>query len=146
MDGFVGTTVQELESALNQMEDSLDYGEKAKLQIVSIEPPTKQELEEAYENLILAGFHISHPVVKVENGIPLTEIVLRKGSPVWALLIPLIPTIMVGGLIAFGIVKIEAITKAIMPILLIGGGLLIGALALLTRPSVTRVAEKYVSR
>jgi hypothetical protein len=143
---FTGMNVDELGMALNQMEDSISRGEKAALQIVSQEAPTIQELNEAYNNLIASGFHITRPVTCIMDGLPVTEMVLTKGSPQWALLIPLIPTVMIVGLIAFGIIKIETITNALVPILLIGGGVAIAIMAMVTRPAPMRVAEKAVER
>ena len=143
---ITGATVTELATALDQMENSLEEGGRAKLQLIDQVLPTQQELNETYNSLIAAGFHVTMPTASMQDGWAVTEMILTKGSPFWSLLIPLIPTIMITGLVAFGITQIETITSALMPLLLIGGGLVIGALALLTRPGVTKVAEKYVSR
>lgn len=145
-DEMSGTSITELTDALVQMENSLSYGEKAKLQIISDELPNAQELDEFYRDLISAGFHTSKPTARIANGFPLTEITLTKGSPVWAALIPLVPAVLIMGLIAFGIVKIEEISKALVPLLLISGGIAIGLVALVTRPSVMRAAEKGFER
>lgn len=138
-----GTTTAELANALNQMESSLNYGEKAKLSITSFELPNVQELNQFYYDLVSAGFHVSKPTVRIIQDLSMTEITLTKGSPIWPLLISMIPTIMIGSLVAFGIVKIEAITKALVPLLLIAGGVIIATIAAISAsPRAAGVAER----
>jgi len=144
---IVGYSLDDMAVALNAMEASLNTGEKARVRICSEQLPSEADLAEMYVNATMTGFHISFPEASVSDGIPTTEFVLTKGSPQWQLLIPLIPTILTVGLITFGIVKIEEISKAIMPILLvvIGGAIVI--VGLMRRPAervIERAAERYL--
>jgi SNF family Na+-dependent transporter len=143
---MVGHNTSQLAEALTRMEDSIDYGRKAKLQLITSQMPTKADLSSFYTNLAAIGFHTSMPVAKVVDGIPCTELVIRKGSPAWAMLIPLIPTVIIGGLVAFGLVKIESITKAIMPLVLVTLGGLIILAGVVTRPSVVRAVGETAGR
>ena len=147
MNELVGTSESELASALNLMESNLSVGEKARLQIASYNLPDRQALSQFHQDMVSAGFHTSKPVARVVDGFSLTELVIAKGSPVWALLIPLIPTVMIVGLITFGIVKIEAITKALIPLLLVGGGVIVAIIAAIgVSPGAAAVAERAVRR
>lgn len=145
---MVGHTPTQMTEALVRMENSIDYGRKAKLQLVTSQMPTRADLDDFYANLVMSGFHTSKPVARRIQGLPCTEIVIRKGSPSWAMLIPLIPTIIIGGLVAFGLVRLDTITKAIMPILLVTIGGVIILAGVLTRPSaapaVGAIGRKYL--
>lgn len=143
-----GTTVTELTDALRVMEDSLNDGGRARLQIASYDLPDSQTIDQFYYDLISAGFHTSKPKTKVIDGIPVTELVLIKGSPAWwALLIPIIPAIMIVGLVAFGITRIEVITKALMPLLLVAGGVAVAVVAVvIASPKAAAVAEKAITK
>jgi len=143
---MVGHNTSQLAEALTRMEDSIDYGRKAKLQLITSQMPTREDLDSFYTNLAAIGFHTSKPMAKMVDGIPCTELVIRKGSPAWAMLIPLIPTVIIGGLVAFGLVKIESITKAIMPLVLVTLGGLIILAGVVTRPSVVRAVGETASR
>lgn len=144
---LTGTSMQELGTALNVMEDSLNSGEKARLQLATYELPPQEDLDVIWAEMIGAGFHVSKPTVRVVDGIPVTSMVLTKGSPVWAALIPLIVPIGIMGLVAFGLVKIETITKALFPIILATGGLVVLALGIMRKPAETAAeaaARKYL--
>ena len=134
-----GVDIDTLALCLNAMEDSLAVGQKASLTIYSDLPPTAEELASLYLTALDVGFHLSMPRAVVGTGISSTTIVLRKGSPQWQMLLALLPTVLTVGLVAFSITRIQSISRALIPIFLIGGGIVIAALALARRP-----AEKYI--
>lgn len=138
---MVGHTPTQLTEALVRMENSINYGRKAKLQLITDQMPTEADLDNFHAGLVRSGFHTSRPVARKVQGLPCTEIVIEKGSPTWAALIPLIPTIIIGGLVAFGLVRLETITKAIMPILLVTIGGVIILAGVLTRQSARPLRE-----
>lgn len=142
---IVGYSISELPSALNAMERSLQLGEKATLELATEALPTDEDLENFYLDMLTAGFHVSKPVAKIVEGIPVTKMVLQKGSPQWALLIPMIPTILIVGLITFGIAKLEEISRALLPLILATGGLVVIALGIM-RTEAKEVAKKYIER
>lgn len=123
MDETWGTTVGELTDALTAVEDSIEYGQHAHVALHLQELPAPADAENFYNEAVNEGFHITEPQLYLDQGVPTMSFVLRKGSPIWAALIPLLPTIAIAGLVAFGITKIETISKAIMPVLLtvVGG-------------------------
>jgi len=114
-----GTSISELGSALKFMEDSLELGDKARLELATYKLPTQDDLGSMWADMLASGFHTSKPTARVVDGVPLTSMVLTKGSPAWAALIPLLPVIITGALVAFGLAKIETIAKAITPLALI---------------------------
>lgn len=138
---IIGYSAAELPSALNLMESTMEVGEKACLAICTEALPTEDELFDLYLGLIVSGFHDYRPTARLIDGIPTTELVLQKGSPEFALIIPLLVPLFTIGLIVFGIVRIEAISKALLPLLICGTVGLV-ALALIVR----RPAEKYIER
>lgn len=142
---IVGSSITELYAALNNMEASLPTGGKAQLELCSQGLPTDEELAFTYLNLVAAGFHTSYPTARIVQGIATTRLVLTKGSPQWAALIPLVPTVVIVGLIAFGITQIETISKALLPLLITVGvtGVLIAAML---REPARRAAERTTQR
>ena len=138
---IVGFSQSELASGLMVMEDSMDVGEKARITICTEGLPTDEDLATMYLEMMAMGCHLSYPTAQVVEGVPTTEFVLQKGSPVWALIIPLLVPLFTIGLITFGITKIETIAKALVPIILITVGGLIILAAVLARP-----ATKYLER
>lgn len=143
---LIGYSVDDLSHALTTMENSIEFGRKAKLQILTNSRPTKFELADFYSNMVAEGFHVSYPVARGAAGLVAVEISIAKGSPAWAALIPLIPTAIIAGLIVFGITRIEAITKALIPLLLITGGVVIVLAGVITRGPVMEAAGKYAAR
>ena len=141
MSEVVGFTVGELESSLILVEDSIQYGEYAQVNLHLRELPPETDAENFYQDALDAGFHLSNPQLYYDQGVPTMSFNVRKGSPIWAALIPIIPTIVIAGLVAFGIVQGESISKAIMPILLtaVGGAVLV--IALLRQPIGTAATE-----
>lgn len=142
---LMGTTTLELQNALNDMESSLKNGERAKLQIVSSELPTKGELVEAYTASLTDGYHISKPRARLVHRLPLTEVILTKGSPQWQAAIILPASILIG-LITFAIAGFR-IAAGIMPILLVVGGTAIAiALIAAKSPEARRIAERAIAK
>ena len=137
---LTGTSISELGPALNLMEDSLELGGKARLELATYELPTQDNLDSMWADILASGFHASKPTARIVDGVPLTSMVLTKGSPQWAILIPLIVPIAIIGLIAFGITKIETITKSLLPLILAAGGLTVIALGIMRAP-LTKAAE-----
>lgn len=142
---LTGTSMSELDSALNLFENSLNPGEKARLDLATYALPSRDDLDAMWADMLASGFHVSRPRARIVDGIPLVSLTLTKGSPVWAALIPLIVPIAIVGLIAFGIVKIEAITKALFPLILATGGLFVIALGLMRQPAA-RAAEMAAAK
>jgi len=144
---IVGATVDDLEIALAAMESYLPVGGKARLELCTETMPTEEALAEFYLKATAAGFHLSYPTSRTVEGIPTTEMVLQKGSPVLLTLIPIIVPVLVIGLIAFSITRIETITKALLPILLVTFGSVIIIAGLMRGPAeraVEKVTEKYL--
>jgi len=138
---IVGYSQDELASALMMMEGSIAEGQKARITLCTEALPADEDLAAIYLDMVGIGCHVSYPSARLVEGIPTTEFVLQKGSPAWPLIIPLIIPLLTIGLIAFGITKIESITKALVPIILISVGGLIILAAVLSKP-----ATKYIER
>lgn len=143
---MVGHTTDELASSLYVMEDSLEEGRKAKVQLMTDQLASQQDLNLFYTRMLDAGFHTSRPVAKVVGGIPAVEFTLQKGSPIWTAIIALIPTAIIGGLIAFGITRVEALSKALLPLMLVTIGGIVVIVAMITRKPVLKTAESYLER
>lgn len=139
---IVGYSANDFANALELMESSIDFGEKARITLCTEALPTQEELDSIYWGMIAESCHVSYPTARVIEGIPTTEFTIRKGSPQWqvALIGVLVPLFTIG-LIVFGITKIEAISKALVPLMLITIGGLIILAAVLRKP-----AEKYLER
>ena len=138
---LTGTSLAELGTALDLMEDSLNIGGKARLELATYDLPVQAQLDVLWGEMIASGLHVSRPIARIVNGVPLTSMVIRKGSPQWQVaLIPLLVPIATIGLIAFGIIKLEDITKALLPLILAAGGLTIIALGIMRQPAA-RAAE-----
>ncbi|GAI90826.1 unnamed protein product, partial [marine sediment metagenome] len=103
--------------------------------------PTEDELDDLYLGMLANGFHAYRPTARVIDGIPTTELVLQKGSPSFAVIVPLLVPLFVIGLIAFGLVRIEAIGKALLPLMITGAVGLVAVALIVRKP-----AEKYLER
>lgn len=138
----VGYSMDDLRVALDVMENYLDVGDQVRVRICSEFMPTEQELDQLYVEIIAIGEHASQPTATIIDGIPTTDFTLRKGSPALPLaVIPLIGLFGILGMITFGVLKIESITKALLPLtLVIVGGVII--IAGLLRQPATRIAER----
>lgn len=138
---IVGYSREDLATALEVMESSINMGEKVRLTICTEALPTEEELAYMFLGMVEAGCHISRPSAQIIQGIPTTKFLLQKGSPQWQVIIPILVPLFIIGLIAFGIAKIEEISKALLPLLITSAVGLV-ALALIVR----RPAEKYLER
>lgn len=138
---IIGYSAAELPTALDLVESTIEVGGKACLAICTEALPTEDELDDLYLGMLASGFHAYRPTARVISGIPTTRLVLQKGSPSFAVIVPLLVPLFIIGLIAFGIVQIEAIGKALLPIVITGAVGLV-ALALIVR----KPAEKYLER
>jgi len=137
----VGYSLQDLPGALNTMENSLAKGGQAKLELCTENMPADEDLDKLFLSATAAGFHLTYPTAKRIKGVATTELVLTKGSPQWGLLIPLLPTVLIVGLVAFGLVRIEEISKALLPLLITGAVGLVALTLIVRKP-----AEKYLER
>ncbi len=137
-----GHSTLDLSESLTRMEDSLEEGERAQLTLLSTTDPGKELMDTFYNNLLTAGFHVTRPIIyPVGDGVFSISFVLTKGSPLFAALIPLIPGILILGLIAFGITQIGAISKALIPLTIISFGSIIVLAGVLTRKPVLETAQ-----
>jgi hypothetical protein len=145
MDPIIGSSFSELGPELNRMEDSLEVGGKARLEIVTYDLPSEYDLESIYEEAVNIGMHLTRPKARIVEGLSVTSMVLTKGSPMWAALIPLLVPLGVIGLITFGITQIETISKALLPLILASGGLTVIALGIMRKPA-ERAAEVVAAK
>lgn len=142
---LIGYSVDDLKLTLDSMEQSTPTGGKVSLVLCTDRMPTEEELAETFLIMTAAGAHVSYPTAKLVQGVPTTTLVLQKGSPQWSLLVPLIPTLFIVGLIAFGITRIEAIGKALLPIFITAVVGIIAIAGLMRKPA-ERVAERAAQR
>ncbi len=138
---MVGHTPTELASSLYAMEDALEEGRTAKVQLMVTQLASQEDLNIFYTRMLDAGFHTSRPVAKIVEGIPTVIFTLQKGSPIWTAIIALIPTAIIGGLIAFGITRVEALSKALLPLILVTIGGIVVIVAMVTRKPVLETAR-----
>ena len=138
---IVGYSREDLATALEVMESSIAFGEKARITICTEGMPTEEELDYMFLGMVETGCHVSQPTARLIDGIPTTEFDLQKGSPQWQVIIPVLVPLFIIGLIAFGITKLEAISKALLPLVIVGTVGLV-ALAIIVR----RPTEKYLER
>jgi len=138
---IIGCSAAELPTALVLMESAMEVGGKACLTICTEDLPTEDELDDLYLGMLANGFHAYRPKARVISGIPTTKLVLQKGSPSFAVIVPLLVPLFIIGLIAFGIVQIEAIGKALLPLFITGAVGLVGLALIIRKP-----AEKYLER
>jgi len=138
---IIGYSAAELPTALDLMESTMNVGEKACLAICTEALPTEDELYDLYLGMLANGFHAYRPTSRVIEGIPTTELILQKGSPSFAVIVPLLVPLFIIGLIAFGIVQIEAISKALLPLMIVGAVGLVAVALIVRKP-----AEKYIER
>jgi len=138
---IIGYSAAELPTALDLMESTLEVGGKACLAICTEALPTEDELYDLYLGMLANGFHAYRPTARVIDGIPTTQLVLQKGSPSFAVIVPLLVPLFIIGLIAFGIVQIEAISKALLPLMIVGAVGLVAVAVIVRKP-----AQKYIER
>ncbi len=139
---IVGQTIDELSTGLAMMESAMTDGQKVRIELVTDTVPTGDDLAELHLSLLGNGHHISRPTTRIVDGLPVTSIVVKKGSPALALLIPFIPIAIIGGLITFAIFRIEKIANALMPILVVTFTGVIVLAVILTRKPVLTTAQQ----
>ena len=150
-------TAGDFTSGLSAMDNSMKPGERVLVELVTNIMPTGTDLQHLNSNMIAEGLKASSPSVKIVDGFPVTSFIVTKQSesnpgqtavgPALLALIPLIPAVIIGGLVAFGLFKIESITRALVPILLITfGGVIILAALLTRKPVIEAVSRKYIPR
>ena len=132
----VGTTVDELSTALGLMEESIPVGGKLQVQLCTDRMPADEDFSDFYVKMVAGGMNPSYPVAQVIEGVPTTTFILEKGAPVpqqyplatgqFVEIAAILPTLFIVGLIAFGIANISTISSALMPILIT---VVIGAIA-----------------
>lgn len=135
----IGHSMEELATALTAMEASIDLGKSARVTLCTESLPPEGLLDNLYLDMVAGGCHVSQPTARMVEGVPTTEFVLRKGSPAWTMLIPLLIPLGTMGLIAFGLGKIESIGRALLPLVLVTVGGLVIIIAMVRRP-----AEKLI--
>ena len=138
---IVGYSEEDLATALKVMESNINFGEKARITICTEGMPTEEELDYIFLGMVETGCHVSQPTARLIDGIPTTEFDLQKGSPQWQVIIPVLVPLFTIGLIVFGVTRIEAISKALVPLILITVGGLIILAVVLRKP-----AERYLER
>jgi len=141
--GIIGYGSNELAAGLNAMENSLRSGGRAKVQLCTEEMPRQEDLDTFYNDMVAIGCHVTRPTARRADGISTTEFILTKGSPQWAAILALIVPVLIIGLITFGIFRLESITKALVPLLIItfGGIVLVAAV---TRKPMEAAATRYL--
>ena len=137
-----GHSINELSSSLVEFEDSIELGKAATISLLGTNPLTQQELIEFRDNILANGFHLDGRISQNTHGeVVEVKIPLKKGSPVWALLIPLIPLAVIAGLVVFSIVSLDRIKNALLPIILAVGGLFVLVL-IVKGPGQTYVQQR----
>lgn len=142
---ITGYGINDLAIALQAMEDSLPVGGKAKITLCTDRLLITDELASLYAEMKFLGEHTSFPEASIIDGVPVTSFIIRKGSPQWALIIGVLPTVLIVGLIAFAITRLTQIANFVIPVLLIAGISGIVIAGLLARPA-ERVATAYISK
>jgi len=140
---IVGYTVDDLRIALDAMEEAIPLGAKVKVDLFTERMPTEVDLAESFLKMAAAGAHVSYPTAVLVDGVPTTSFNMEKGSPAFALAIPLIVPLLTIGLIFFAVTKIETISKALFPILVLG---LTGVVILAGIARSERLGTKYIEQ
>lgn len=143
---IVGYTADDLRIALDIMENTLDVGENVRVRLCSEMLATEDECAQLFLDMEALGEHCSYPTARMIDDIPTLEFELTKGSPALPVaVIPLIALFGILGIITFGVLKVEAITKALLPLtLIIISGVII--IAGLMRKPAERIVERVGAR
>lgn len=142
-----GTTVDDLAAAFADVERRTPKGARVKLTLYTEEKPTEEEIAEFYLKMVADGFHVEYPSVQMVEGVPTTTIVLENSSPFLLALIPILPTLFIVGLIAFGIANISNITSSLMPIIVtvvVGSVVLAIGVAIALRKPAERAVTAFL--
>jgi len=115
-----------------------------------IAPISQQELNDLHDYFLDHGVDVKGCLQQRLKGLYQVRIQYEKHPPTEGIawvqaLLAIIPLAIIGSLVGIGIFKVEDLSKAIMPILLVSGGIVIAALALIRKP-VERVTEAYLSK
>jgi len=113
-----------------------------------ITPLTQGELDDFHQLLLDHGVDIRGCLQQRLRGLYQIRIKYAKHPPTESIawvqaVLALIPLAIIGTLVGIGIFKIGDLSKALMPILLVGGGLAIAILALARGPA-EKVAQAYM--
>jgi len=142
---IIGYSLDDLDLALDVMELETSPGKYCRIEFCTEGTPSPGIIDNLYNDIINTGHVITYPVVTVMDNITVTSFNIRRDLPLetyfWPALIPLLIPLATIGLITFGIVKIDDISKALVPILLITGGILVLTLAIARKP-----AQAYIER
>jgi len=140
---IVGYTVDDLRIALDAMEEAIPLGAKVNVELCTDSMPTEADLAEAFLRMTASGAHVSYPAADIFEGIPTISFSMEKGSPAFALAIPLIVPLLTIGLIFFVVTKIETIARALFPILILG---VAGVVVLAGIARSERLGTKYIEQ
>ncbi len=157
---IVGRTRDELAYGLSLAQEALNPGKKVSIELVSSNMPSEQDLATFHVKAARLGYELDgFPSTRMVDGLASTTIILKMPTPSESgtaafpllALIPIIPTVLIIGLIAFGITRIGDISKALIPILLItifGTVMLAGILTRrsVTEPAADLVRQRYLTR
>lgn len=113
-----------------------------------ITPLSQQELNDLHDYFLDHGVDVKGCLQQRLKGLYQVVIQYEKHPPTegiaWAAaLIAILPVILITSLIGIGLFKIESLSKAIMPILLVCGGFVVVALALARKPLERFAEHKY---
>lgn len=143
----VGSDYQDFKVACAAMEAQIPEGGKVEVDLCTEALPTDEDLADLYIRMIADGIDAEYPRAVMVDGVPTTTLILRKSSPFLLALVPILPTLFIVGLIAFGIANIGNITSSLMPIIVtvvVGAVVLsIGIAVFLAKPA-ERVATAYL--
>ncbi len=136
-----GTSAEELELALSEAEGTLSTGNHLAIQLCTYNHPSDTDIQEFYSSASNLGIAIDNLRISHFDGFcELSFDVAVSGNPVSGLgfapaaLIGIIPTVAIVGLIAFGIINIQEIASAILPILVVAVAGLIAFGVILSEP------------
>jgi len=141
---IIGHSRAELQAALSLAEARLSNGQTVRLDLITTRMPTALQLETMHAHMIAEGHHVSKPIAFMQEGFSVVEFKATKGSPILLALIPLIPTVIIGALVAFGLTKIESISKALLPLLLVTVGGVVILATVVTRKAPMEAASRYL--
>lgn len=145
---IVGYDTNDLKIALDTMEQSISDGGKVNVELYTNRLATEEELAEAFLIMTANGSHVSYPIARVVEGVPVTSFELQKGSPAFAAIIPLIVPVLTVGLIFFVVTKIETVAKALLPILILGvaGIVVLAGIARSERLGTKFIEQRYSAK
>jgi hypothetical protein len=111
---------------------------------IDLAAPLTISVEEIRDQLLASGIDL-RDIKLVDNQL---QLFYHKPSPeegvgfAWAALIPLVVPLVITGAVVFGIFKLQDITKALVPLVLVVGGVIVLILAVGREP-VTEAIRKF---